>query len=111
MKKIIYATFCLSLLSFASCKKDFLNRPTVGVQTEENFFKSPGAGFQSVVKCYQIFNDAHGYEKPRLALGNIATDDSDKGGSDAGDNPFIADLAFARAVSSNTLLQNFWAAM
>ncbi|RYE22746.1 MAG: RagB/SusD family nutrient uptake outer membrane protein [Sphingobacteriales bacterium] len=108
MKKIIYIAFCFTLLGVASCKKDFLNRPTAGVQTEANFFKSPGAGFKTVVKCYQVFNDAYGYEVPRVGLGNIATDDSEKGGSDAGDAPYVADLGFARALSSNTLLQNFW---
>lgn len=109
MKRILYITFCLSLLSVASCKKDFLNRPSTGVQTEENFFKSPGAAYQTLVKCYQVFNSAYGYERPRVHLGNIATDDSDKGGSDASDSPYATDLGYGRALSSNETLQNLWA--
>jgi hypothetical protein len=108
MKKILYITLCLTFLGVASCKKDFLNRPTAGVQTEENFFKSPGAALKMLVKCYQVFNDAYGYEAPRAELGNMATDDSNKGGSDASDRPFVADLGYGRALSSNPTLQNFW---
>lgn len=108
MKKTLYITFCLILMGAASCKEDFLDRPTAGVQTEENFFKSPDAAFKTVVKCYQVFNDAYGYEAPRADLGNMATDDSDKGGSDAGDRPFVTDLGYGRALSSNSTLQSFW---
>lgn len=109
MKKILYATLCLTLFGVTSCKKDFLDRPTAGVQTEQNFFMSPGAAFKTVVKCYQVFNDAYGYEAPRAELGNMSTDDSNKGGSDAADRPFVADLGYGRALSSNPTLQNFWA--
>ena len=96
------------MLGLISCKKDFLNRPPVGVQTEENFFKSPGAALKTVVKCYQVFNAAYGYEAPRAELGNMATDDSEKGGSDAGDRPFVTDLGYARTLASNPSLQSFW---
>lgn len=108
MKKSLYIITSFMMLGLISCKKDFLNRPPLGVQTEENFFKSPGAALKTVVKCYQVFNDAYGYEAPRAELGNMATDDSQKGGSDAGDRPFVTDLGYARAISSNTSLQNFW---
>ena len=100
---------CLTILGVASCKKSFLDRPPLGAQTENNFYKSPDAGFKSVVQCYQSLNDFYGYEAPRAELGNMATDDSDKGGSDAGDRPFVTDLGFGRALSSNVSLQNFWA--
>ncbi|RYE18313.1 MAG: RagB/SusD family nutrient uptake outer membrane protein [Sphingobacteriales bacterium] len=109
MKKILYITLCITLLTAGSCKKDFLNRPPQGVQTEENFYKSRDAGFRTVVKCYQVFNDFYGYEAPREELGNMATDDAEKGGSDAGDRPFVTDLGYGRALSSNTTLQTYWA--
>lgn len=109
MKNIIAFTLCFCMLLAASCKKDFLNRPATGVMDDENFFKSPDAGYKTLVKCYQVFNDFYGYEAPRAELGNIATDDSDKGGSDAGDRPFVADLGFGRALSSNPSLNSYWA--
>lgn len=110
MKKTHFLIIAIVLLSTISCK-DFLERPPLGVMTEDNYFTSPDAGFNSVVKCYQTFNDFYGYEAPRAELGNMATDDSEKGGSDAGDRPFVADLSYGRALSSNTTLTNFWRTM
>lgn len=109
MKKILYVTFYISLLAVSACKKDFLNHPPLGVQTEENFYKSRDAGFRTLVKCYQVFNDAYGYEAPRAELGNMSTDDSEKGGGDAGDRPFVTDLGYGRAISNNPTLQAYWA--
>ena len=88
------------LLSLNSCSDDFLNRPPMGVFTEDNFFLSPDAGFNSVVKVYQTLNDFYGYEAPRAELGNMSTDDSEKGGSDAGDRPWVTDIGAGRALSS-----------
>ncbi len=62
MKKIFQLSICFVLVGLVSCKKDFLNQPTAGVQTEDNFFESPGAALKTVVKCYQVFNDAYGFE-------------------------------------------------
>lgn len=108
MKKIFQLSIGFVLVGLVSCKKDFLNRPTAGVQTEDNFFKSPGAALKTVVKCYQVFNDAYGFEWAMADLGNMATDDSEKGGSDAGDRPFVTDLGYGRALSSNSTLQSYW---
>lgn len=109
MKKILYITLCITILGMVSCNKEFLDRPPLGAQTEENFYQSPDAGFKSVVQCYQGLYDFYGYEAPKAELGNMATDDSDKGGSDAGDRPFVTDFGYGRALSSNPSLQNFWA--
>ena len=108
MKKIFYTAICIAILGMVACKKDFLNRPPLGVQTEENFYKSPDAGFKSLIQCYQGLYDFWGYEAPKAELGNMATDDSDKGGSDAADRPFVLDLGYGRVLSSNETLQNFW---
>ncbi|MBW8334818.1 MAG: RagB/SusD family nutrient uptake outer membrane protein, partial [Prolixibacteraceae bacterium] len=109
MKKLQYIMLCVTLLGLASCEKTFLDRPPLGVQSENNFYQSPNAGFKSLVQCYQGLYDFWGYEAPRAELGNMATDDSDKGGSDAGDRPFVTDLGYGRALSSNVSLQSFWA--
>lgn len=109
MKKILNIVLCVTLLGLASCEKTFLDRQPLGVQTENNFYLSPDAGFKSVVQCYQGLYDFWGYEAPRAELGNMATDDSDKGGSDGADRPFITDLGYGRALSSNVTLQSFWA--
>lgn len=107
MKYIYIIITSFSFLFLVSCE-DFLTVTSKGVMTDENYFNSPDAGFRLVTKCYQTLNDFYGYEAPRIELGNMATDDSEKGGSDAGDRPFVADLAFGRALSSNTTLANYW---
>ena len=77
----------LSLISLFSCA-DFLDRDPKGVMDQDRFFLSPDAGYSAVVKCYKTLNDVAGYEAPRMDLYNISTDDSEKGGSDAGDRTF-----------------------
>ncbi|MDR1719232.1 MAG: RagB/SusD family nutrient uptake outer membrane protein [Dysgonamonadaceae bacterium] len=107
MKSIKLLMIFSSLAFFLSCS-DFLDRDPKGVMTETNYYLTPDAGFKAVTKCYQTLNDFYGYEAPRLELGNISTDDSEKGGSDAGDRPFVADLSFGRPLASNSSLANYW---
>jgi hypothetical protein len=110
MKNISFLSILLSLLFLTSCS-DFLDHDPKGVMDEERYFLSPDAGYSSVVKCYKTLNDFFGYERPRMDIYDISTDDAEKGGSDAGDGTFVADLSFGRPLSSNTDLANFWANM
>ncbi|CAL1519531.1 RagB/SusD family nutrient uptake outer membrane protein [Chitinophaga sp. MM2321] len=110
MKKIVYTLPLLAALVLFSCSKDYLNRPPLGLQTDDNFYKSPGAGMKTVVNCYLGFYDFWGYQAALAELGNMATDETDKGGSDGNDRPFVTDLGFGRTLSSNETLSGFWAA-
>lgn len=110
MKNYIYGIIIGAFLLCTSCSKDFLNRPPVGQQTNENFYSSPNAGFKSLTDCYMGFYNFWGYQAALSELGNMATDESDKGGSDALDRPFVTDLGFGRALSSNETLSNLWSA-
>lgn len=109
MKKIIYITMgTFMLIQLNSCSKDYLKRPPLGIQDAKSFFNSPGAGFKTVTNCYLGFYNFWPYQAHLPELGNMATDESDKGGSDAGDQPFVTDLGFGRALSSNTTLSRTW---
>lgn len=110
MKKLVYTLPLLAALLTVSCSKDYLNRPPLGVQTDDNFFKSPGAGMKTVVNCYLGFYDFWGYQAAIAELGNMATDESDKGGSDNNDRPFVLDLGYGRTLSNNETLYNLWKA-
>lgn len=91
-----------------SCS-DFLTRDPLGVMDENEFFTSPDAGLSAVVKCYKPMNDFYGFERPRMDIYNISTDDSEKGGSGAGDGVHVNELAGGYANPNNTDLINFWA--
>ena len=107
MKKIKILIASLSMLTLFSCS-DWLDSTPKGVMNEDKFFMSPDAGYKTVVKCYTTLREAYGYEIPRMILNNISTDDSEKGGSDAGDRPSALDLSFGRPLSSNEDLTNYW---
>lgn len=109
MKKILYiAIAAIVIVQLNSCSKDYLQRPPLGIQDANDFYSSPGGGFKAVTNCYLGFYQFWNYQAALAELGNMATDDCDKGGSDAGDRPFITDLGDGRALSSNTTLSGFW---
>ncbi|WP_247235708.1 RagB/SusD family nutrient uptake outer membrane protein [Telluribacter sp. SYSU D00476] len=111
MKKLSTLLFVSFLtLMGTSCSEDFLDHTPPGNLTDQTFYNSPDAAFKSLVTCYRGFYNFWGYEAARAELGNMATDDSDKGGSDAGDRPFVTDLGYGRALSSNETLSGYWAA-
>lgn len=110
MKKIKIILISLCFISFASCS-DFLDRNPKGVQDETQFLKSPNAGYRMVIKAYHTLNDVYGYEVPRMILNNVCTDESEKGGSDAGDRAFDTDCSYGVAVASNEETTNFWTCM
>ena len=90
MKKLSTLLFVSFLtLMGTSCSEDFLDHTPPGNLTDQTFYNSPDAAFKSLVTCYRGFYNFWGYEAARAELGNMATDDSDKGGSDAGDRPFV----------------------
>lgn len=78
---------------------------------ENKFFESPDAGFKALIKCYQMMNDFYRFERPRMDLYNISTDDSEKGGSGAGDGLAAQELSFGRPLASNEDLYNLWEGM
>lgn len=110
MKKINIILIGLGLLVATSCS-DFLDKDPKGVQSEEQFLNSPNASFKLVVKAYETLNDAYGYEIPKMILNNVCTDESEKGGSDAGDRPFDTDCSYGRATADNEETTKFWTCM
>lgn len=108
MKRIIIVI--LSALCLVACE-DFLTRDPKGTMDENRFFESPDAGFKALIKCYQVMNDFYRFERPRMDLYNISTDDSEKGGSGAGDGLAAQELTFGRPLASNEDLYNLWEGM
>ncbi|MBN9382518.1 MAG: RagB/SusD family nutrient uptake outer membrane protein [Chitinophagaceae bacterium] len=110
MKSYTHIIVVAVAMLFSSCSKNFLDRAPLGKQTEDNFYSSRNAGMKTVVNCYMGFNNFWNFQAALVELGNMASDESEKGGSDAGDRPFAADLGYGRALSSNETLSGIWAA-
>ena len=107
MKRTNLIFALLSVIAMVSCS-DFLTRNPKGNMDEDRFFNTQDAGFKSLIKCYQMLNDFYRFERPRMDLYNISTDDSEKGGSDAGDGKAAAELSFGKPLASNEDLNNLW---
>lgn len=111
MKRFKYIVILAVAMVFSTSCENFLDRPSLGVMDESNFFSAADAGFQAVTQCYYALHDVYGYEKPRFAIGDVSTDDAEKGGSDSGDNPDINDLAYGHPTTSNETLSSLWSQM
>lgn len=107
MKKDIINLLCVfALIAIAGCE-DHLERPPYGVLTEDNFYKTPQQLQQGLTDAYNYLGTAD-FETPLFVLGNIVTDDSDKGGSDINDFAAVYELSHFRAVASNSVSQQLW---
>jgi starch-binding outer membrane protein, SusD/RagB family len=110
MKKIYPILFFTSIaLLLASCSEDFLDTKQYGPVSEDDYYKTPGAGLKVVISCYTPMLDNWAYNINKCELGNNITDDADVGGSDAGDRPQVADIAKGRPLVTNSLLSECWA--
>ncbi|MEO9209949.1 MAG: RagB/SusD family nutrient uptake outer membrane protein [Ginsengibacter sp.] len=107
MKKyIILALFAIVLTVLLSCKK-YLDKPPYGVLTEENFYKNPNQLLQGLTDVYNYLG-SEDFETPLFVLGNIVTDDSEKGGGDINDFAAVYELSHFRAVASNSVCLQLW---
>ena len=89
MKKIKLILGLMAIITLGSCS-DFLTNNPKGTMDEDRFFTTQDAGFKSLIKCYRMLSDFYRFERPRMDLYNISTDDAEKGGSDAGDGQAAA---------------------
>ena len=76
------------ILIFASCSKDFLDRPPLDQEVTTNFYQTEEDAMAALVAVYDVF----GYQSspgvswaPFLTVSDILSDDSFAGGADAND--------------------------
>jgi len=113
MKNIWLALFCLAI-TFAACKKSFLNVPIQGQGTAS---LDPTVATTEVTGAYNALitpdptqsgfglYDIHGIYF--ITVTNIISDDADKG-SYAGDQPPAADIDNFQTTSDNTYVAGLW---
>lgn len=109
MKKHYSLILLLFAASLAGCGDNFLDKPPYGSLNDQNFYKTEGDIWQALTACYSWFaGQGDEYEVNLFEFGDVASDDSYKGGESDNDRPFTNDVAYYRAVSNNQICENFW---
>ena len=108
MKKYITPILSAFLLVTTISCEDYLERPPYGVLTVDNFYKTPAQLSQGLTDAYNYLGSAD-FETPLFVLGNIVTDDSEKGGSDVNDFAAAYELSRFQTVASNSVSLQLWA--
>jgi hypothetical protein len=107
MKKNIITIISIFILTMMVSCEDYLDRPPYGVLTEDIFYKTPEQLLQGLTDAYNYMG-ASEFETPLFTMGNIMTDDSEKGGGDINDQAAMYELSRFRAVSSNDICLQLW---
>jgi len=116
MKKASRYIFISLICSLAlSCSEDFLTTSPTGVVTEESYFRNIEELQAALYACYSVVNS---YQKRNdwlahvatglFIMGNIGSDDSDKGGGGDWDMPEMDDISLSRQRADNSLVQAWW---
>lgn len=110
MKKITYSSILILLviLSIQSCKKDdFLDTPAPNL-TDKVFFMNDAAAINALAGVYDPMGWYDFSQLTEWAIGDVCSDDAEKGGGGDGDYAEIYDLATFRANAENTLIKDRW---
>ncbi|HPR31038.1 MAG TPA: RagB/SusD family nutrient uptake outer membrane protein, partial [Prolixibacteraceae bacterium] len=115
MKTINYIIAIALSTLMVSCSNDFLEIEPVGVQTDEVFFSTVDGIELGVTGTYASLNACpaglHNLDMMYLVWGSIASDESEAGGEQGG-NDFIdiqdADKGIIKPLESKALSDNFW---
>jgi len=109
MKKLKYLSF--SLVFLFACQKDLLEKsPIIGV-TEDNFYKTETDAISAVNGAYAALQfELTPAGHFRWFWGDIMSDDTDKGGSGANDQPTLAALENFQGPTNTEYLEAEWAA-
>lgn len=91
---------------FSGCE-GFLEKPPYGAITADNFYNSTDKLKAGLTDAYNPLG-FYDFETALFAMGNVLTDDSEKGGASVNDNIAMQELSRFRAVGSNDLILKFW---
>lgn len=108
MKKSFRHLFVIFLIVISGCSQDIIEKQPYGVQTTENFYKNANQLSQGLTDGYNQIQDWLFEFTYTVAFGDIPTDDAEKGGGSDSDGPYYQDLAYFRAVPTNTACSQLW---
>lgn len=112
MKKnfLAKAATAVVILLAVSCKKNLLDQPPYGVQTDVSYFKTSDDLNKTLTAAYSYLN-VQGFppfQATLWAIGDVGSDDAFKGGGPASNTPAIYDLAFAQQKATSNIVSIFW---
>ena len=109
MKSVkIYVMLLWAGAMLARCSDDFLDSPPMGTLDEETWLSTEGGGSKLLTKCYLPILDNWAYQTMKFDIGDQLTDDTSKGGSDAGDRVVITEVARGNPLPTNGILTDLW---
>ncbi len=100
----------LALLTATSCKKDLLDKAPYGVQTDDSFFKTADDLNKTLTAAYSYLNTS-GFppaEAALWAIGDVGSDDANKGGGASTNQNGIYDLSLGQQKSTNNIIALYW---
>lgn len=106
MKRSWIYTLILTI-SITACDPSFIDRDQLAVQTTDNFYKTEDDALKAVTAVYNYFQ-SYDFEVHKFEFGDIASDDSEKGGESDNDRPFVKDLEYFRTRSDNLSCRGMW---
>ncbi|WPV02017.1 RagB/SusD family nutrient uptake outer membrane protein [Mucilaginibacter sp. cycad4] len=111
-KNLLTKVFLAALvLSTISCKKDLLNQPPYGVQTDASYFRTSDDLNKTLTAAYNYLQQPvfPPYESGRWVFGDVGSDDALKG---AGGSTFpiagISELSLNQQTSGNYIISIYW---
>ncbi len=100
----------IALLATSSCKEDLLDKAPYGVQTDDSFFKTADDLNKTLTAGYSYLN-ASGFPPPEAALwaiGDVGSDDANKGGGPSTNQPGVYELSIGQQKSTNSMISLYW---
>lgn len=112
MKKNIFnkGVMAICILSAISCKKNLLDKPPYGVQTDVSYFKTADDLNKTLTAAYSYLN-VPGFppaEAGIWAIGDVGSDDANKGGGPPTNQPGIYELSLGLQKATNSMIALYW---
>lgn len=104
MKNIV---IILGVLLLSSCSEEFLNADIAVNRPIESFYKTPEEIEGALFDAYNVLQREQ-YVKPRFIFGDMASDNSLKGGSSIADYADVEEIVEFRPLASNGVVNDLW---
>ena len=111
LTKVAVAAFVLSTVS---CKKDLLNQPPSGVQTDVTYFKTADDLNKTLTAAYNYLQQPTfpPFETAIWVIGDVGSDDALKGsGGSTFPIPGISEFSLNQQTATNNLIKTYWSGM